>query len=54
MDFLYQVGGVTKVQDNLAIKFHNEKGDIEFAPAALRVTGQLNLTKRSSARISNS
>jgi len=45
MDFLYQVGGVTKVQDNLAVKFHNEKGDIEFTPAALRVTGRLSLTK---------
>jgi 5-methyltetrahydropteroyltriglutamate--homocysteine methyltransferase len=45
MDFLYQVGGVTKVQDNLAVKFHNEKGDIEFAPAALKVTGKLNLAK---------
>src|SRR5487761_1067369 len=26
MDFLYQIGGVVKVQDNLAVKFHNEKG----------------------------
>jgi 5-methyltetrahydropteroyltriglutamate--homocysteine methyltransferase len=45
MDFLYQLGGVTKVQDNLKIQFHNEKGDIEFAPAALRVTGKLELKK---------
>jgi len=45
MDFLYQVGGVTKVQDNLAVKFHNEKGDIEFTPAALRVTSRLKLAK---------
>jgi 5-methyltetrahydropteroyltriglutamate--homocysteine methyltransferase len=45
MDFLYQVGGVTKVQDNLKVKFHNEKGDIEFTPAALKVTGKLNLAK---------
>ena len=43
MDFLYQVGGVTKVQDNLSVRFHNEKGDIEFTPAALRVTGKLEL-----------
>src|SRR6185437_2136400 len=34
MDFLYQVGGVTKMQDNLKVRFHNEKGDIEFTPAA--------------------
>ncbi|HZB89816.1 MAG TPA: hypothetical protein VE397_00145, partial [Stellaceae bacterium] len=45
MDFLYQVGGVTKVQDNLKVKFHNEKGDIEFSPAALKVTGKLHLAK---------
>ena len=43
MDFLYQVGGVTKVKDNLTVKFHNEKGDIEFTPAALRITGKLRL-----------
>jgi 5-methyltetrahydropteroyltriglutamate--homocysteine methyltransferase len=35
MDFLYQLGGVTKVQDNLKVQFHNEMGDIEFTPAAL-------------------
>ena len=45
MDFLYQVGGVTKVQDNLTVQFHNEKGDIEFTPAALRVSGKLELNK---------
>ena len=45
MDFLYQVGGVTKVQDNLKVKFHNEKGDIEFTPAALKITGKLKLQK---------
>jgi 5-methyltetrahydropteroyltriglutamate--homocysteine methyltransferase len=45
MDFLYQVGGVEKAQDTLKVKFHNEKGDIEFTPAALRVTGKLRLAK---------
>ena len=45
MDFLYQLGGATKVQDNLKVQFHNEKGDIEFTPAALRVTGKLRLKK---------
>jgi 5-methyltetrahydropteroyltriglutamate--homocysteine methyltransferase len=43
MDFLYRLGGATKVQDNLKVQFHNEKGDIEFTPAALRVTGKLTL-----------
>jgi 5-methyltetrahydropteroyltriglutamate--homocysteine methyltransferase len=41
MDFIYQIGGITKAQDNLKVQFHNEKGDIEFTPAAMRVTGKL-------------
>ena len=45
MDFLYQLGGVTKVQDNLKVQFHNEKGDIEFTPAALRIIGKLKFEK---------
>jgi 5-methyltetrahydropteroyltriglutamate--homocysteine methyltransferase len=36
---------VTRVQDTLKIQFHNDKGDIEFAPAALRVTDKLTLEK---------
>jgi 5-methyltetrahydropteroyltriglutamate--homocysteine methyltransferase len=43
MDFLYRVGGVTKVTDNLKIQFRNEKGVIEFTPAALRIEGKLAL-----------
>jgi 5-methyltetrahydropteroyltriglutamate--homocysteine methyltransferase len=43
MDFLYEIGGVTKAQDNLTVRFHNEAGDIEFTPAALRVTSRLAL-----------
>ena len=45
MDFLYQIGGVTRVQDALKVQFHNEKGDIEFTPSALRVTGKLKYEK---------
>ena len=29
----------------LSLQFHNEKGDIEFTPAALRVTGRLALER---------
>jgi 5-methyltetrahydropteroyltriglutamate--homocysteine methyltransferase len=43
MDFLYQIGGITKAQDNLKVKFHNDTGNIEFAPAAIRVSGKLTL-----------
>ena len=45
MDFIYQIGGITKAQDNLKVQFHNENGDIEFTPAAMRVTGKLKLEK---------
>ena len=45
MDFLYQIGGTTKVADTLKVQFHNEKGDIEFTSAALRVSGKLKLNK---------
>ncbi len=45
MDFLYQIGGMSRVQDDLKVKFHNEKGDIVFAPAAIRVSGKLGLDK---------
>jgi 5-methyltetrahydropteroyltriglutamate--homocysteine methyltransferase len=45
MDFLYQLGGVTKIQDSLQVEFKNEAGGIKFTPAALRVTGKLKLEK---------
>jgi 5-methyltetrahydropteroyltriglutamate--homocysteine methyltransferase len=43
MDFLYQVGGVTRAEDTLTVQFRNEQGVIEFTPAALAVTGPLRL-----------
>jgi methionine synthase II (cobalamin-independent) len=44
MDFIYQLGGITKVFDgNLRVKFHNAEGDIEFAPASLHVDGRISL-----------
>src|SRR5262245_22581649 len=45
MDFLYQVGGVTKVQDTLKVQFRNEQGVIEWTPAALRIVGNLKLDR---------
>ena len=45
MDFLYQIGGVDKVQSNLSVHFHNHDGDIQFTPSALEVTGKLRLEK---------
>ncbi len=43
MDFLYRLGGVTRVEQQMKVRFHNEKGDIEFTPAALQVTGRISL-----------
>ena len=36
MDFIYQLGGISKSAGNLAVKFHNADGDIEFTPAAMQ------------------
>jgi 5-methyltetrahydropteroyltriglutamate--homocysteine methyltransferase len=44
MDFIYALGGVTRVEDEgLHVRFHNEQGDIEFNPAVSRVDGPIRL-----------
>ncbi|GAA0505782.1 5-methyltetrahydropteroyltriglutamate--homocysteine S-methyltransferase [Saccharopolyspora subtropica] len=44
MDFLYQLDGVTKVENaDLTVRFHNEQGDLEFVTPALRVDGKIGL-----------
>src|SRR3977135_3656090 len=43
MDFIYEIAGVQKADQNLRSVFHNEAGDIEFTPAAVRVTGKLGM-----------
>jgi methionine synthase II (cobalamin-independent) len=43
MDFIYQLGGISKAPGNLAVKFHNPSGDIEFTPASIVVDGQVRL-----------
>ena len=37
MDFIYQIGGISKAPGNLAVKFANPSGTIEWTPAALHV-----------------
>ena len=39
MDFIYQLGGVTRAKETMKVQFHNEQGDIEFTPAALADDG---------------
>jgi 5-methyltetrahydropteroyltriglutamate--homocysteine methyltransferase len=45
MDFIYQLGGIGKAPGNLAVKFHNPAGDIEWTPAALHVGSKLRMDK---------
>src|ERR687889_1553206 len=45
MDFIYQLGGISKAHDDLTVKFHNAEGDIEFKPAAIHVGSQITLEK---------
>jgi 5-methyltetrahydropteroyltriglutamate--homocysteine methyltransferase len=45
MDFIYQLGGISKSPGNLSVKFHNADGDIEFTPAAMHIDGQVTLEK---------
>jgi 5-methyltetrahydropteroyltriglutamate--homocysteine methyltransferase len=43
MDFIYALGGVTKADETLHVQFFNDKGTLEFAPAALRITDRIRL-----------
>jgi 5-methyltetrahydropteroyltriglutamate--homocysteine methyltransferase len=43
MDFLYQIGGVATVKDNITVQFHNTQGDIEFTPSAIKIIEKLRL-----------
>ena len=43
MDFIYQLGGISRAEENLVVQFQNTEGTIEFTPAALRVDGTVRL-----------
>jgi 5-methyltetrahydropteroyltriglutamate--homocysteine methyltransferase len=43
MDFIYQLGGIAKAPGNLAVKFRNADGNIEFTPAALHVDSKIQI-----------
>ncbi len=43
MDFIYQLGGISKAPGNLAVKFVNPSGTIEWTPAALHVGSRIGL-----------
>src|SRR4051794_35533633 len=44
MDFIYQLGGISKVLDaNLVVHFHNAQGDVDFTPPSLHVDAPVRL-----------
>src|SRR6266567_2578254 len=43
MDFIYKLGGISKAPGNLAVRFRNASGTIEFTPAALHVGSRIRL-----------
>src|SRR6202167_6759708 len=45
MDFIYQLGGISKAPGNLAVRFRNADGEIEWTPAALHIGSKINLSR---------
>jgi len=45
MDFMYQIGGVTRTDQTLRIQFRNEAGPVEAALGAFGINGKLSLDK---------
>jgi 5-methyltetrahydropteroyltriglutamate--homocysteine methyltransferase len=43
MDFIYQLGGVARTDEKLTVHFYNEKGELDFSSAALRVQDRVTL-----------
>jgi 5-methyltetrahydropteroyltriglutamate--homocysteine methyltransferase len=50
MDFIYELGGINKVQGDIKVEFRNEEGTIEFTPAAIHVDSTVTLEKPIFAR----
>ena len=46
MDFIYQLGGVSKVMDSsLKVAFRNERGETEFTPPSIHVGSRISLER---------
>jgi 5-methyltetrahydropteroyltriglutamate--homocysteine methyltransferase len=43
MDFIYQLGGISRVAEDLVVQFRNDEGTIEFTPSAAHVEGPITL-----------
>jgi methionine synthase II (cobalamin-independent) len=44
MDFIYSLDGVSKAPGDLKVQFHNQEGEIEFTPAAMRIDAKLGVS----------
>src|ERR671935_128849 len=44
MDFIYQLGGVARADENLTVRFRNPQGTLEFTSAALKINDKVRLT----------
>ncbi|WP_460960114.1 5-methyltetrahydropteroyltriglutamate--homocysteine S-methyltransferase [Parasphingorhabdus pacifica] len=45
MDFIYQLGGITRSDEHMNVEFKNAEGKVDFSPAALRVSDKISLDK---------
>ena len=45
MDFIYQLGGISRADEQLQVAFHDAQGEISFTSAALRVDGKVELNE---------
>ncbi len=43
MDFIYQLGGIEKVQGDIEVHFRNADGTVDFKPAAIAVNQKVSL-----------
>jgi 5-methyltetrahydropteroyltriglutamate--homocysteine methyltransferase len=43
MDFIYELGGIERVQGDITVQFRNEQGELEFTPAAIQVADKVHL-----------
>jgi 5-methyltetrahydropteroyltriglutamate--homocysteine methyltransferase len=44
MDFIYSLGGIEQVQgESLHVRFHDEQGEYDYAPPAMKVAGKVTL-----------
>jgi 5-methyltetrahydropteroyltriglutamate--homocysteine methyltransferase len=43
MDFIYALGGISRAPGNMAVKFRNASGEIQFTPASIHVGGKIKI-----------